>query len=100
VLSPNGVSVFKTFSPQSDAIRSDHSLTRNVPKLIYSNVRFQNFPRRETPGPPLKGGTGSGGKGREGDGKGKNGMGKGQENGNELETLKPPMDTSLIRYVA
>jgi len=55
VLSPNSASVLKTFCPQSDAIRDDHSLTRNAPKLTYNNLRFQNFPRGETPGPSLRG---------------------------------------------
>jgi len=30
-------------------------VTRNAPKLTYSNLKFQNFPRAEIPGPPLKG---------------------------------------------
>jgi len=74
MLSQNGVFVLKTFCPQNDAIRSDHSLIRNVPKLTY--ITLQNFPTGETPGPLLKGGRGRGGKGGEGDRRGKRVMGK------------------------
>jgi len=35
--------------PIYDAIRTDHAVTRNAPKLTYSSLRFQNFPREETP---------------------------------------------------
>ena len=47
-----GVSIFKTFCPHSDAIKSGHSFNRNAPKLAYSNLRFQqNLPREKPPDP-------------------------------------------------
>jgi len=64
------------FCPQSDAMRSDHSLTRNAPKLTYSNLGFQNFSGGETPGFPLKGGRA--GEGRVSEGKG---IGEGKREG-------------------
>jgi len=37
-------------------------VTRNAPKLTYSNLKFQNFPRAEIPDPrtPVKRGMGRG----------------------------------------
>jgi len=57
-LSRNGVFIFNFFCPQSDAIRSDHSLTRNAPKLTYSNLRFQEFHRGRNPRNFVKRGNG------------------------------------------
>jgi len=52
------VYILKTFCPQSDGIRSH----QNAPKLTYSNLKFQNFPRAEIPDPwtPVKRGMGRG----------------------------------------